>query len=124
MHHESISHLAKPIAAMVGGGVLYLAEAATDVVVGVPDWITKLGLPIAMLLLTIVGLVSLFKALSSERAARIKDRDDTIQQLREDQKEAQKSRQELIAATKDQSNTFSNLTDSINDLLGEVKRSK
>jgi septal ring factor EnvC (AmiA/AmiB activator) len=109
---------------MVGGGVLYLAEAATDVVVGVPDWITKLGLPIAMLLLTIVGLVSLFKALSAERAARIKDRDTTIEQLRADQKEAQTSRQQLIDATRDQSNEFSKLTDAIRSMLEEHRRSK
>jgi septal ring factor EnvC (AmiA/AmiB activator) len=93
-------------------------------VVGVPDWITKLGLPIAMLLLTIVGLVSLFKALSAERAARIKDRDTTIEQLRADQKEAQTSRQQLIDATRDQSNEFSKLTDAIRSMLEEHRRSK
>lgn len=121
MHHENITLLGKGIAAMVSSGILYLADTATDVVIGVPEWVTKLGLPVAMLLLCVSGLVALFKALSAERDARIKDRDATISLYREDQKQAQDARQELITATRDQTNAFKNLEKSIEKALDKAK---
>jgi len=124
MTHEAPILLFKSVLALVGSGVIYVAQPIVAQVSSAPDWIHALGLPVAMLLLALAALVGMFKALSEERKARISDRDQYILQLREDAKaaslareaeahQARETREKLIAATIEQTHEFRGLKESI-----------
>jgi hypothetical protein len=89
--------MAKSISAFIAAGVLYVADSFLAQVESAPDWINSLGLPTAMLLLALIGLVGLFKALLEERKARISDRDSIISRLLSDAADAAEARATLIA---------------------------
>jgi hypothetical protein len=96
----------KSVAAFVAAGVLYIADLAVAQLGDAPNWITSLGLPTAMLLLSIMGIVGLFKALLEERKARIVDRDGFISRMLADAQQATEARTSLIEATREQTREF------------------
>jgi hypothetical protein len=99
----------KSVIAIVTAGGLYVA----DVLVDAPNWIGTLGLPTAMLILAIGGLIGLFKALLEERKARILDRDSFMKQLIDEAKDSANARSELIDATREQTREFKALCDEL-----------
>lgn len=111
--HESQILLAKSVIAFVLAGVLYLADVTVKALSDTPTWITTLGLPTAMLLVALAGIVALFRALSDERKARIADRDCTIGKLLEDAKDSAEARTALIEATREQTREFRALCDEL-----------
>ena len=112
--------LVKSAIAFAAAGGLYVADVFTSA----PTWVSEFGLPIAMLMLAIVGMVAAVKALMEERKSRIADRDAFIAQLIHD-RDAQTTRQveeakrateahlTLIHATQEQTREFKSLCEEL-----------
>jgi TRAP-type C4-dicarboxylate transport system permease small subunit len=111
--HETHLLMFKSVAAFVVAGALYVADSIATTLTDAPNWVTQLGLPTAMLLLSIAGIVGLFKALLEERRARILDRDGFIETMLRDAKEAAEARSSLIEATREQTREFRSLCDEL-----------
>lgn len=87
----------------VAASILWIADTASDYLhSGLPTWIERFGLPVAMLIVSCMAIVWLFKAFLNERKDRINDRDKVIEQLRSDAVKAADDRAQLLIATKAQ----------------------
>jgi hypothetical protein len=99
----------KPITSLAFAGSCWIAETATPPIPGVPDWVTSLGLPVAMLIAVIYALVSTNKALSESQKGRLTDRDGYLEKLEKNLQASMESRERLIRATDEQTREFKSL---------------
>ena len=102
---------AKPIGAIVLGGVTYVAETITPEIPGVPVWLTSLGFPIAMLGIVIYALVATNKALRDCQQGRLADMETRAKELKDIIEKGHESRVRLIEATNEQTHAITNLVD-------------
>lgn len=112
---------AKSIVSFSTAGTLFIADSIVTEVPGVPQWITSLGFPIAMLVAVIYALISVHKAHAASVAGRLADKDLVISALVGDQEKALKSREDLTAATREQTSEFRTLGNEIKSLVAEVR---
>jgi len=103
----------RPIAALAFAGTCWIAETITPEIPGIPQWVTALGLPVAMLIAVIYALVSTNKALRQSEAGRLTDRDTYMTKLERENERAMESRERLIRATDQQTAEFQRLADHI-----------
>ena len=103
----------RPIFAIAVAGLCWIAETVTPEIPGVPQWVTALGLPVAMLIAVIYALVSTNKALRQSEAGRLADRDVYTSKLERETERAMESRERLIRATDQQTAEFKRLADHI-----------
>jgi hypothetical protein len=107
-------HIYKPAIALAVAGTAYIAESATPDIPGVPGWLTSLGLPVAFLVAVIYALVSNNRSLREEQAGRRKDWElfsTKLERILMDTIESgNKSREELIRATQQQTAELSRLS--------------
>ena len=99
----------RPIASLTFAGVIYMAEQVTPQIPGVPEWLTALGLPVAMLVAVVYALVSTNSALRKSEAGRLADRDAYAARLQADLEKASESRERLIRSTDQQTAAFQQL---------------
>ena len=110
----NIDQYAKGIAALWGAGLIWIADTSTA---NLPGWIGELGLPVAFLVAVIYALISVHKALRESEKGRRDDWKEFSDNLREMVEQGQKSREELIKATNDQ-------THELQALAAQIKSSK
>jgi hypothetical protein len=104
---QSLDLYAKGIAALWGAGLIWIADVSAST--SLPGWIGELGLPVAFLLAVVYALVSVHKALRESEKGRRDDWKEFSDNLREMVEHGQKSREELIKATNDQTHVLQNL---------------
>lgn len=97
---------AKPIGGIIGAATAYTAEIASKRVDGIPSWITELGLPTGFLICVIYALVSTNKALRESERGRLHDRDEFVDAIRQDARQATETHQRLIEASVSQRMAF------------------
>jgi hypothetical protein len=102
-----LDQYAKGIAALWGAGCLYIADISASA--SLPGWVGDLGLPVAFLLAVIYALISVHKALRESEAGRRADWQQFSEKLEEMVENGQKSREELIRATNDQTHVLQTL---------------
>ena len=109
----------RPTLAIVGGSITWVAQMVADAVppselTWVQAIIKEVGLPSAMLVLVVYGIVALYKELKLAQTGRLTDR-DTFQQLLLEITAKTNDRQERqIVATDNLSSEFAHLADKIN----------
>ena len=116
---------ARPIGYISLAGGLYLAQLVTPEVVGVPSWVTALGLPCAMLVAVIYALVSTNKQLRKSEEGRLADRDSFVARLERDLEKGAESRERLIYAAEAQTAEIRRLADEmarVNQQNVDIKR--
>lgn len=96
----------RPIGSISLAGGIWLADAITPEIPGVPSWVTALGLPVAFLIAVIYALISTNKALAASINGRLADRDAFAATLKDDAKSSEKTREQLIIATYEQTAAF------------------
>ena len=112
----------RPIASLSFAGTLWLAEQVTPEIPGVPEWLTALGLPVAMLVAVVYALVSTNTALRKSEAGRLADRDAYAAQLKADLEKASESRERLIRATDQQTAAFQQLARDLSSRPCQLRR--
>lgn len=110
--------LARGVGSLFLAGGLWAGQQLAQVVAPIDPtgWgtsIEKFGLPIAMCIALAVGLVKIFGALRAESAARIADKEASIQQYRADSAAAENSRTKLLEATAEQTREFRSLREEL-----------
>ena len=106
-----IFDFARPIGYISVAGGLYVAQLITPEVSGVPNWVTALGLPCAMLVAVIYALVSTNKQLRKSEQGRLDDRDSFVSRLERDVEKGAESRERLIHAAELQTAEIRRLAD-------------
>jgi molybdopterin-biosynthesis enzyme MoeA-like protein len=96
------AHFLQTISALSLAGLVYLGEAVSQHIPGVPEWITSLGFPVGMLVAVIYALVATHRSYQAVVAARIADRDAHESRLQDMISRSQESREKLIIATERQ----------------------
>ena len=108
---HNIDQYVKGIAALWGAGLIYIADVSATA--SLPGWIGELGLPVAFLLAVIYALVSVHKALRESEKGRRDDWKEFSDKLGGMVEHGQKSREELIAVTKEQTHMLDKLVTEI-----------
>jgi hypothetical protein len=109
----------KPVVALVAGSLAWVAQIIADAIPSTDmTWtqalIKDVGLPTAMLVLVIWGIIALYKELKTAQAGRLSDRDTFQTLLLSITAEATKNRERQIIATDNLSSEFARLADKIN----------
>lgn len=103
----------KPVLALAAAGSLYIAEAVTPSIQGLPEWINSLGLPVAFLLAVTYALVGINKGLRISEEGRRADWSTFSTKLETLLEKDHESRERLIRATDQQTNHFIQLSDQL-----------
>lgn len=111
MNTEMLTSFAKPIAAILGAGVTYLAENLTQDIPGVPSWFTGLGLPVAFLVCVIYALISIHKALRDSEQGRREDLKTYSERFEKLVERSNETRERLIHSTENQTAEFRSLAE-------------
>lgn len=111
MTTDILTSFTKPIAAVAGAGITYLANDITPDIPGVPTWLTSLGLPIAFLVCVIYALISIHKALRESEKGRREDLKVYNERFERLTEKGNETREQLIRAIDNQTNEFKSLAD-------------
>jgi low affinity Fe/Cu permease len=113
MNIQDLLSLPKPVAAIALAGMTYIGEVAAKDIDGIPDWINRLGLPIAFLCLVIYALIESNKDKKNCEEGRREDGEKYSNKLEEIIVRGEKSRSDLIQATNEQTREIKNLAEQI-----------
>jgi mannitol-1-phosphate/altronate dehydrogenase len=113
-------HSIQAIGAISFAGLAWLGETAAQHIPGIPEWVTALGFPVAMLVAVIYALVATHRAYQGVQEARISDRDAMEERLREMLAKGQESREKLLVATERQTVQLEAQTKAIEQLSKQM----
>ena len=119
----------KAVPGVIGAGITYFADLVASNVSGLPGWIGELGLPTAFLICVIYALVATNKALRASESGRLRDRDEYVDAIRQDAKQASETHEKLIevfasqkTAFDKQANSFDRLNDAVDKLADKIDK--